>query len=282
MTDMTTSPLSPRDFHPSLIGPHSFYLTGEDFLRLELYNSAASVTVKVSGRFLDLDGQVTPFEMTLASAGSGALETALTRLGEGWLLNATAYVSSGAPSSSNCFASLTVRRGATGASMELGCLVQDFLTATRRAIYPWHTTAAGSGGSISTLGTARLVTGTTPSAGSEISEAVPVGKTWRLLSVLLYLLPSGVAGTRNVALTIKTSGSVLVGYYLSELNQAASSGRYHLLGPQSYNGNKDSGQYGYGSMPPLLLPAGALIGTQTYGLLGGDQFGAPLLNVEEF
>lgn len=277
--DTPDRPLLPRDFHPALVGAPYFYVSGEDVLQIESFNSAASVTLAIVGRFLTLEGVVMPFAFTHTPNTNSTSKKTLEKFGEGWLLNVDVIVTGGAPSASACFVLLTIQRGFTGAVQELALLNQGYVTTTQRLPYPPVPVASST--SVTANGTARIVVGSVPAAGAEVSEAVPAGKTWRLLALHVNLTTSAAVANRNPGFEIQDGLGNVVFSYNTGFNIAAS-GSCDLMGGLAINYGVDSFATHYAiPIPAFLLPAGALIKTKTGAIQAADQYTAPILNVEE-
>lgn len=279
MSDQPTSPLTPRDVHPALIGTDSFYVTGEDYLRIVSINSASGVTLTIVGRFLSLEGEIRPFVETHTPNTDGTQKVSDFRSGEGWLLNIAVYASAGTPSTTNCFVMLRVIRGLLGATQELATIVQGYCTASQRVAWPGSpvattTTAAASG-------TVRVITGTTPAAGAEISETVPAAVVWHVLAIHTKLTTAAGGGARYAQLAIDDGAHV---YFESDPPINLGGGTY-------YDFNSGSGVQRLTSaydqlawtMPVFLkMAAGHRIRTSTVALAVGDQWSTPYILVEQF
>src|SRR5947209_5797592 len=90
------SPLQSLLQAPGLEGGSAFYVSGEEALLLTVFNAAAGVTVRLTGRFLDLDsGRVQVLNQPLVPSTNRVASTIVVPLGVGWLLDATALVTAG-------------------------------------------------------------------------------------------------------------------------------------------------------------------------------------------
>src|SRR5881628_383868 len=94
------------------MGGAPLYVTGEDALSLTVFNAASGVIVTVSGRMQLLgEARPKPFSQTLTPATDRSASTVRFAIGEGWLLNAQAIVTSGTPLVGQTFARLSLARG---------------------------------------------------------------------------------------------------------------------------------------------------------------------------
>ena len=141
-------------------------------------------------------------------------------------------------------------------------------------------------------GAIRTVTGANPAAGAEVSEAVPTGAVWELLSFSAVLVTDGTSATRIAHLyaddgTTANRRAILYG---NQTGQSLSLTRTHFWSP----GNDRSGiNVGVVTDTDVLilnitnqmkigfLLAGYRLRTATSGLQGGDDYAAPIFQVEE-
>lgn len=157
-----------------------FAVTGEDNLQITTVGSIAGATVQVQGRFLDaLQGKTIPFSYPVPVAANRTATVKLFALGTGYLLNLTAFVTG--PSSvliGQVYVKVQMIRGLTGATYLLGTLLAGYITTTQALGFP------GSPIMLSTEGepALRTILGTNQGVGNAISEVVPTGARWELLS----------------------------------------------------------------------------------------------------
>lgn len=141
-------------------------------------------------------------------------------------------------------------------------------------------------------GQIRTITGTNPAAGAEISETVPTNARWKLLSFTAVLVADGNASNRfaNLVIDNGTTANRRAGPMRQGVAQTASQTRTHIWsighGPMSRDADNitdtDSILVGYFMGDVGLLPPAARIRTITTGLLAGDNYAAPIFQVEEW
>ena len=195
---------------PILYGGSALYLTGEDGLRLIALNAHTGVTLLMRGRFLpvptlrDPVPRVSPFEHTLTPATDRTASTISPMLGEGWLLDVSVVASAGSPNFGRTFVVVSVARGNGAAAIVTSTLAQGYVTGTQRIAWPGSPmfSAVDGGGAI------RSIAGATPGAGAEISETVPTGARWELLSFLAHLLTAVAVANRDIVLTADDGATV--------------------------------------------------------------------------
>lgn len=109
---------------------------------------------------------------------------------------------------------------------------------------------------------------------------MPVGKVWRLLSVLLTLVTDGNAATRRVHLTLDDGTTV---FYRrgSNATQVASLTQNYMFASEAQEAAVRD-LWVADPMPAIDLPAGSRIRTVTASKQAGDNYAAPVYYVEEF
>lgn len=143
----------------------------------------------------------------------------------------------------------------------------------------------GEGGAPRAIGsgTMRRITGTSPAAGVEFSESVPVGVQWRFISMHARLTASAVVGNRLV--TLNLGDAALAAFYRepSGFTQLANQSIPYIW---SDAGAFNSGLvFGFVQVPlpsQVILPVGFTMFSTTTGLLAGDQWSAIGFLVEEW
>lgn len=279
MTDQASTPGASDLGAPrvELHGPASFYVTGEDHLRLRTFGSVASVVVALEGRFLDAAGRVVAFGERHVPASDRTQATTLHTLGEGWLLNAQLRASTGSPRRGQLFAILEVVRGRTGAVVPLATLLQGYVTDTSRLAWPGSAIRDSPEGP----GVLRSITGTNPAAGAEVNETVPTNARWRLRSTLVSFVTSAVAGNRVPVLTINDGSADVV---RAGLYTTIAASQTTIITWGSFGASYGPSATGVVTVFPsdVWLQGGWIVKTVTAGLDAGDNYAAPQLLVEEW
>lgn len=131
-------------------------------------------------------------------------------------------------------------------------------------------------------GVVRTVTGTDRAANTEITETVPTGVAWLLHAITFTLVADANAATREVQVQITDGTSVLMRFPASG-TQAATETRAYFFMRRGARESAAGGGDRAGDLPQdIILPAGFTIETQTDNMQVGDNYGAPILTVEEF
>lgn len=272
----------PPAFPPPVAGrlapsPYSFEFTGEDALRLTVHNSVVGVRVAAHYRLKPPTGPVVANAFRLTPASDRTASMTEFAMADGYLLNVTAFAEAGSPRIGQTFVKLEVIRGRSPAGIVLGTILQDYVTAQQPIAWPGSPLRSSVEGG----GTLRLITGTDPAAGVEISETVPAGARWELLTLRAPLVTGAAAGTRRPRLTIDdgTTGYVFIP---SPGTVGANDTRnFYWTAGLAQDTVFDTGQNIAGLPTPLLLLAGHRIATDTSSIQAGDNYAAPIYTVRE-
>jgi hypothetical protein len=129
----------------------------------------------------------------------------------------------------------------------------------------------------------KIITGTDPGAGAEISVTVPTGKFWQLLSATFSLVTSATVANRRPSLTLD-DGTNVFWRWRTGVDIAASLTRAYFF-ESELNAEVDRIAVDsslYEPLAPRLLGQGYRIRTSTTAIQAGDDYGAPLLYVVEY
>jgi hypothetical protein len=270
------SPTTGRQ-NPALAAPWLF--TGEDNLRVVIINAKVGVVVQLDGRRIPAGGSSPePFSQTFTPTADRLPNTFNFALGEGFLLNCSLVVVAGAPLVGQTYCMLQVIRGLTGATIVLGCLLGGSVTAMQHLAYPGSPIEASTAGEPFV----RSIIGATPAAGAEISETVPVGARWELLSLNAFLLST--LGTARPELRHLTGATLLWQAIAPSGQGAGTTVNYNwLAGVQVIPAGGVAG--GGTQMAPLptsaILLAGEILTTSAVAN-AADQWSAPHYIVREW
>jgi hypothetical protein len=259
------------------LAPSGIYVAGDEYLLVTSYNTLANATITVSGRMLGTGGRLTPFEDRHVANSDRTAATSAIRLGEGWLQEITAIAGGGAPVIGQTFARVDLVRGEGAARSIHATLLQGMLTATQRLAWP----GSPLGTTLGAPGALRSLTGTNPAANTEISETVPTGARWRLVSFRAALVTDANAANREVALTFDDGTNVYMEAHAG-VNQAASLTRQYTASIGAVRGAAATGTGILIALPEVVLPAGHRIRTSTTNRQATDDWSAPQYLVEEW
>jgi hypothetical protein len=269
---------------PQIIGggrilpsPSQFYVTGEDRLRVVTASSIVGAGVKIQWRMATLKGDTVPNSQDHTPNSDRSVKVQDFELGDGSLLNVTAFASAGAIRTGQLYVMIQLVRGRGLAAIVLGTILGGYVTTTQALGFPGSPIV----GSLEGGGCPRTISGTDPAAGVEQLETVPTGARWELKAWFGRLVCSATVATRQPTLVLNYStNNIQIGFPTS----AAASQTQNWMAAQ---GMPLSTKIGAASdlcgLPiGMQLIAGNSFGTSTTGLQVGDDWGAPVYNVNEW
>jgi len=262
---------------PAGAGEPGLWCTGEEALRITSFSGDGNAQVTLGIRFQEHD-RLTPvaYQERHVPNTDRTAATSDYPLGEGWLKSVTAVASSGAPVYAHTFIRLDIIRSRGGVATVLHTLMQGPVSALTRRTWPGSPLQA----SIEGPGTIRSITGTNPAAGAEISETVPTGARWMLLSIRADLVTDGTAATRTPQLILDDGTTSL---WVADPVGATSASltRGFNAGAGADRPSSTLTELTWAIPYPMPLLAGFRIRTLTNNIVAGDNWGAPQLLVEE-
>lgn len=253
------------------------YLTDDDHLRLRVLNSGAGVTVTFEGRFINQAGDCRPIVEDLVPTTDRTPSTKLLQLDEGVLLNFSVRPSAGAPRRGQTWVMVELVRGFTGAILPIGVLAQGYVSETERLIWP----RGPYPGSTEGRGVLRTIVGTDPAANTESTETVPTNARWRLLNWRIALVTDATVGNRTVQLVID-DGTNAIHLIPAHTTQPASQTFAYEAFSIGAAGFAVSNSLFLPMPPDLELHGGYRVRTSTGSIQAGDNYGAPVLLVQEW
>jgi len=251
-------------------------LTRESKLFVKAWSSIASQTVLVSGLLQGKDGKIKPFEYSLVVAALRSLTQDVYDLEEGDLLSVRAYISGGDTKRGHCF--VQVFLCAFGANFAAGKLqlISDYVYNSFSPSWP--------GGiqkdSIEGPGAFTVVSVANPSAGANLSYAVPQDALYKLFSVRFRLVTSATVADRLVQLAIDDATTNL--FFVGAPSAQGGSTTFDY-----YFGVVAANTYSAGVIPgllngPIMLPAGFKIKAVIDSIQVGDQISVARIYAEEW
>ena len=272
----TILPMSSRLVN-AMAGCPCKYVRNNDFLRLDARSSVASVVLQFTGLLLTTWGDYVPLQFELRPTSDRASTTAIFKLTEGFLYHLQCRVSSGTVRRGQCFVKVGLQQGDNDLAMLHTTILSDYVDLAYEVAYPGSPIRS----SLEGPGFKRVFTGTNPAAGAEISETVPTNATWTLWSILFAFAVANSGAAREISLNISDGTDI----FFSLTHSAAAT----INATTTYLWGK--GVNGVGAVENLRastpigeyrLPQGYVITTVTPLIVAGDDYGAPLLQVEEW
>lgn len=258
--------------------PYNFEFTGDDYLKLTVENSFVGVRVTVSYRMHRRDNVTAPSSESFAITADRVANTFTFNIGQGYLLNAVAFVSSGAPKRGQTYIKLEAIRGANLTPLVLAPLLQGYVTANQNLGYP----GSPLQGSFEGDGFTRFVSGTQPAAGNEWSETVPTGARWELLNLAVDLTTNGTPADRLAVLGCRNAGQLFFRSPQTRVIPAGRTIRNYWTTAAAVNPSVKDDVPVAQLAPGLQLHAGHTFDSGTSNLQAGDAYGAPFYQVREW
>lgn len=262
---------------PTLEGAGPLYLTGEENLRLTTFGSLAGAVVALEGRVIRPDGTLSIIAERHIASTTRAAASNIFPLSEGFLSTVSLRVSTGAALRGHVYAILELVRGREGAVQPCATLLADYVQANARLTWPGSPVAAPTSGS----GLVRTIVGTNPAAGVEIAETVPTAARWRLRTFNYTLVASGAAANRRPVLTIDDGANILWEAFTNVAQTLGQTVKYRAgVGVPFLL--YDTLAYQVPLPAEFVLLAGSRIRTVTAAIDAGDDYAAPIYNLEEW
>ena len=264
---------------PQIIAPFQFETTGEDHLRVRIWNNASANTVEIRGRQRLADGTYSPFDHFITPTTDRTLNEKLIALSAGYVVTLSAASSTTATEPGQCFVQVDLVRGFSGGLITLGTLLQGYVGGFAALSWPGSPlrTALEGPGFIATIN------GSNPGAGQEISQLVPQRVRWRLLSFQAVLLTSAVVATRTAALFVtNTLGSNIAKISAPYGHLASQAIEYYWFAGMPMSAAPSLFPVVQGFPADLPIKAGFFLRTVTNNLDAGDDWSAPTYTVEQW
>lgn len=252
----------------TLTGIAGFYFTGEDWLRITASSITNTLPLTVSGRFLPFDrARPEPLQHRTGAIGLTPAAVGEFPLGEGWLQNVVVALDPAALTGDSVVVRLEVVRGRGAAAVVVAILNQGSINTT----YPLIWGPAVPAGTGATARLSARVNTAAPAAGTQASMPITTGRRWIVQSLTCSLTTSAAVATREVVLTLTTSG-VLMGQFPAAGTQAASLTRNYTgaaIGAALASATSLETTI---AIPPLELTSGMELNFNAFNLQAADQF----------
>lgn len=253
---------------------------GEDNLRIITVCSVAGVAVTIGGRARASDGTLSAFAHVVAPPSDRSVLVTDVALAPGYLVNLAAYASAGTPKIGECFVIVQLIRGFSGATIVVGELLADYVTARQAVAWPGSPIRS----SIEGGGCIKTFEGTQPAAGADIFETVPDNTRWELIAVRAVLTCSSTAANRKAQLFIRdqVAGSYAAGF-TRFVSASANQQHFHYWGRSVDEVNVQTENWWAIPLPhDVILLATHQVRIFALAMQAGDQWTAPFLHVREW
>lgn len=258
--------------------PMALYVGRDDFLVVRLKSRESAINVDAQARILLPNGEIQLLTRRFLTTTAAALIDNIYKLPECWLLSVLVHNPGSGGLRGHTYAQVVLTRGDPTVSRLIGAvLCKGYVSNQDVVSWPGAQSYEDTEG----RGNYRTITGSDPAAGLEISETVPTGVVWRLISMRATLVTAVGGADRQVHLLLDNGVSVY-NTQSSPSTQAAAVTRTYTFTSSGV------AQVAAGSniQAPLPLdwraPEAHRIRTVTENLAVGDNWGAPILLVEEW
>jgi len=246
-----------------------WYLRVDDNIRVTSYNALAAVRLEVRYRFVDCEGRIQASQEAQVPNTDRTAKSSVFATPEGWLLGGEVFVSGAAPLIGQTYVVVEIVRGLGSSALPLQVIAAGYVSAKQPLPFPGTqiTSSVDCGGAV------RSITGSTPAAGAEISETVPTGARWELLSFFTLFTTSAGAANRLPAFFIQDTAPVT--FFFDQMSGAeVAATAYRNVWAQGVTANAGLTTAAQrGSLPVgNRLAAGFNFGTVTANIQAGDQY----------
>lgn len=259
--------------------PFQFLVSGEDNLRVRVWDSAAGRTLAVSGRAVALDGGIQVWNEAIPLDGTRLLKTRMIALAPGYVLSVAAELPEGSVERGQCFAQIDLVRGLSGPVTTLGTLLQGYVTSAGGLAYPGSPIVSPLEGP----GWFRQITGSIPAPGAQIAEPGTQNAVQTLRSFRVSLTTNAVVSNRYASLYAQESSGGI--WWLSPSiypQPASTSYNYNWL--PNVGATLDAGPFNLAVPLPGThrITVAQAIRTIVVPMAAGDQWSQPTYVVEEW
>ena len=258
--------------------PSNVYVGKDDVLFVRTYCSQVNQQIAVRGRILLANGRITVFEFTQAPTSDGIGSTVLFPIGEGFLLNVSAFNTTAGCRRGECYTVVGLAQGKETSHLKHTILIQGYVTIASAQMWPGNKLETSVDGS----GAMREYVGTDQAAGAEINDGVPTGRRWRIRSVSATLVTSATVAARRPQLQLFGSGSPMFTAPVNATIPASTTAVCTWMPATPHDTNFNPLAPSGGIPPDILVRGGIILATSTLLFQVGDNWGPATYLVEEW
>jgi hypothetical protein len=216
-------------------------------------------------------------EYDFTTTGTRSPQISIANLGEGFILSVNVYCLTTSLQRGQVYVRFMFLRGNITQAYLGQVLCQGYVTTNSSQFFPFGQNEMSTSG----RGAMRSITGTTPAAGAEISETVPAGAMWRLISIFYQLNTSATVASRFLSLIVDDGTNIL--FNPLGLVTSIPAGNNERMTWSAGGPSFQSTGFCATPLPvDLFMPAGYRFRTSTPAIQAGDQYTAPQYLVEEW
>lgn len=256
--------------------PNSIYISPDDQLFFYVVPSVVC-TLRIGIRYLLPTGEIKVGEYDMTTSATRTPQAMIQTLGEGFILGINVFCLTQALRRGQCWVKFVLQRGGLNVQQLTQTICQGYVTEYTSLFWP----SAQTDYELAGRGSIRSITGATPAAGAEVTETVPTGAAWRLISWSMILTTSSTVANRTVRLLIDDGTNFF--YAVTEPQVIAASTPALCV---FFDGATHSALANNAPIAPLpsnnRLAAGYRIRTSSLSLQANDQYGSIQYLVEEW
>ena len=254
------------------------YVHPNDRLYIAVWNSVSGLVARVRGVVLLKNGSQAEFNFRVSPTSDRVVTESFNQIPAGYLRSLIVFPE-GSTLRGQTFVSISLTRDAENSNNRNQLLIQNYLQSGNALGFPGSKIQDSTEGP----GVIRVITGTDPAAGAEITEAVPTNARWKLLGIRPRFVTSATAANRFVRIQYQ-SGTPDLFTTRAHDAQTASLNEFYVF---AVNGEFAAAivtgiPWHNNFLPDIHLPAAADISTTTTGIEVDDNYGAPILIIEEW
>lgn len=241
-----------------------------------VWSGVAASEVIFTGVMMRPDGTLSKFAQLVQVATARTWGSKTLQLGEGLLLYLTASDTVGNSIFGNTYCYAGIAQGPdqlSTAYIQTGLVTLSINVAV--SLIPYRPFLVEQTGVLT-----RVATGTNPIAQAEISQTVPTGVRWRLVTMRATLVTDANAANRVVTLTI-VRGSDTIYSVTAATAQTASLTNVYQWSNATHLAEVVGTARNYRLPWPLWLDGGDVISTSTAAMQVADDWAAPIFTIEE-
>lgn len=263
--------------HLDLDPPSFVYITREDALKVNLWNSAAGAQVLCNFRILRPDGVIVPNSFSIFPPNTRARTATIFGLTEGFLLSVQLFGQAGGILRGQCFAYVEICRPPSGTVIGYETLVSDYVTNGATIGWPGGRVQQSTEGP----GFLHSVAVGNPAAGADWNVSVPTNARWKVICARMQLVTGAAVANRAVESNVDDGAA---SYAIGDGNlsvPASTTVNVSFMGgiPTIATNYTD---VNVATPPGLWQPATHRYSSRTLGIQAADQFSLINLLVEEW
>jgi hypothetical protein len=190
-----------------ILSPFQFFVTGEEAFRVEVLNSASGVTITLDMRFVDQIGSIRTFQRVITPTADRTTNVFVFSLGRGFVQNILVRISTGTSVVGQTFVLLGLQRGLEASAVPNAIILQGYVASSVSLGWPGSPIRPSTEGP----GNIRRIAGTAPALGQQITETVPTGSRWRVIS-FFSRLNTGPVVTNRLPILLVGGGNEIITY----------------------------------------------------------------------